>query len=257
MLSNGKAAFKFLLLFVWMGVWFIFLTLAYRLRKYTLRDHVMRLSSAGILWIIGVRVNVTGVPGAERPLLLVSNHVSYLDVLILNSKAHIHFTPKIEIDGWPFMKSVARMSGSVYVERRADKISDGRDKLAVALEKGDMVCLFPEATTGSGLHLLPFKSSFFSLAEQAIGGRELTVQPVALTYTAIRRLPIDTTQWPHVAWYGDMSMLPHLWNLLKLTPLTAELAFLSPTTLRQHGDRKKLAAHCRLVIEEAIQTIRH
>ena len=216
----------------------------------------MRISSAGILRIIGIRVTVTGTASTIRPLLLVSNHVSYLDVLVLNACAPVCFTPKSEIAGWPVIKHIARMSGGIFVDRRAEKISEGKEKIVSALARGDVVCLFPEATTGTGLHMVPFKSGFFSLAEETIGGEELTIQPAAVTYSHIRRLPIDTTQWPNVAWYGDMNLLPHLWNLLKIAPISAEMVFLEPITLEQYGDRKKLAAHCQKVIEDTIQTIR-
>ena len=254
--GNLKAAFKFVLLTVWISFWFVLLTVAYKLKKIAFRDYVMRITSAGILRIIGIRVTVTGSASTIRPLLLVSNHVSYLDVLILNACAPVCFTPKIEIAGWPVIKHIARMSGSIFVDRRAEKINEGKEKIISSLEQDTVVCLFPEATTGTGLHMVPFKSGFFSLAEEAINGEELTIQPAAVTYSHIRRLPIDTTQWPTVAWYGDMELLPHLWNLLKIAPISAEMVFLEPITLQQYGNRKKLAAHCQKVIEDTIQTIR-
>ncbi len=256
MLGNCKAAIKLVLLLAWLAFGMIPLFIAYKLKKYHVRDWVMSVGSSVILKILGIRVHVTGSPAEIRPLLLVSNHITYLDIWVLNSKAYVHFTPKIEISKWPFIRSITNMSGSVYVERQASRISDGRTKLAAALAKGEMICLFPEATTGNGLRVLPYKSSFFSLTEEPIDGKELTVQPIAITYSYIRGLPVDTTQWPNIAWYGDMELMPHLWNLLKMTPIDAELVFLSPTTLALHGDRKKLAAHCQKLTEEAIETLR-
>jgi len=256
MLGNLKAAIKLINLIVWTGFWFILLTLAYKLKKWTFRDHVMRWASIGILKIIGIKVKVTGQPSDIRPLLLASNHISYLDVVILNACDHIHFTPKSDIDSWPVARHIARMSGGVYIDRRAEKLPEGKDNIISTLAEGNMVCLFPEGTTGNGLHMKPFKSGFFSLAEEKIHGHELTIQPIAITYSAIRHLPIDTTQWPLVAWYGDMELLPHLWHVLKIAPIDAEVVFLSSVTIHECGDRKKLAAHCQKVIGEAIQTIR-
>jgi 1-acyl-sn-glycerol-3-phosphate acyltransferase len=251
-----KATLKLFLLALWMLLCFVFLALFYRLRKYGLRDRVMRTATSGMLRILGVNVTITGAPSGIRPLLMVSNHVSYLDVVILNASVNIHFTPKIEISGWPVLGAIARMSGSVFIDRRPEKVTQGRNGILEDLARGSVVCVFPEATTGDGLHMIPFKSGFFSLADADAGGRGVTVQPVAVTYSSIRRLPIDTIQWPHIAWYGDMELLPHLWNLLKLAPLEAELVFLEPVKLAQHGNRKALAAHCQKVIDESIQSIR-
>lgn len=256
MLGNFKATLKLLILVIWMLVCLIPLAIAFKLRKFRLRDRVMTFACAGMLRIIGIKTNVTGVTSAIRPLLMVSNHVSYLDVLVMNAKASIHFTPKIEISGWPVLKTIARMSGSVYVDRRPEKLREGKNDIVTALSGGNMVCVFPEATTGNGLHMVPFKSGFFSIADETINGEELSIQPVAITYSTIRGLPIDTTQWPAIAWYGDMELMPHLWNLLKITPIEAELVFMEPVTMAQHGDRKKLAAYCQKVIDESIQSIR-
>jgi 1-acyl-sn-glycerol-3-phosphate acyltransferase len=256
MLGNVKATLKLIILVLWMIACFIPLLLSYKLRKYKMRDRIMSFASGGMLRIIGIRTKVTGLASDIRPLLMVSNHISYLDVLILNAKAPIHFTPKIEISGWPILKNIANMSGSIYIDRRPEKLREGKSHIVTALAAGNMVCIFPEATTGDGLHMVPFKSGFFSLMEEKINGEELTIQPVAVTYSSIRKLPIDITQWPFIAWYGDMELMPHLWNLLKMTPIDAELVFLEPVTLEQYGDRKKLACHCQKVIDESIQSIR-
>ena len=148
------------------------------------------------------------------------------------------------------------MGGSVFIDRRPEKLMEGKEKIKSVLAEGRMICIFPEATTGNGLHTVPFKSGFFSLAEDKINDNDLTIQPVAVTYTTIRRLPLDTTQWPAIAWYGDMELASHFWNILKIAPIEAELVFLSPVTYKDYGDRKKLASHCQKVIEETIQTIR-
>ncbi len=256
MLGNVKATLKLALLVLWIVLWLAPLAIAYKLKKLSLRDRIMMVSCAGMLKIIGVRVKVTGISSPIRPLLVVSNHISYLDVVILNSKTPMHFTPKIEIASWPIIKTISRMSGSIFVDRRPEKLGEGKSDVLTALSEGSMVCVFPEATTGNGLHMVPFKSGFFSLASETINDQPVTIQPVAVTYSTIRRLPIDTTQWPFIAWYGDMELMPHLWNILKVAPIEAELVFLEPVTIEQYENRKKLAAHCQKVIDESIQSIR-
>ena len=224
-----------------------------RLRKPLWRDRAIRFLSRSVLWIGGVKVTRSGKPVERGPLLVVSNHLSYMDVPVLASQDNIRFTPKSEIRHWPFIGWMSQVQGSVFVERRPEKVKEVGDSIKRALQAGETICLFPEASTGNGLHLLPFKSSFFSLAEEQYNGRELLVQPVAIAYRTILNLPIGMTQWPEVAWYGDMDLVPHLWNFMKIAPVAVHVHYLPPVTAAQFGGRKQLAAYCQQVIEEAIK----
>jgi len=256
MLQTVRASTKLLLMLLWIALFYLPVWLVYTLGKTKLRDRMSQIVHHGLLRIIGVSVRVTGAPSELRPQLLVTNHISYLDISILCCHSKAHFTPKAEIRGWPVIGHITQMSGAIFVDRRPEKVGEMKERLQSALAHDEVLCLFPESTTGNGLHLLPFKSGFFSLAEEAINGRELTVQPAALTYTHIRKLPIDSTQWPAIAWYGDMELTSHVWELLKLGPIEAELVFLPPVTLSQHTNRKKLAMHCQQQIGDTIQSIR-
>jgi len=202
--------------------------------------------------VIGVELTISGKIDSARPLLLVSNHVSYLDIPILASSAPICFTPKSDISGWPVIGTIAKLSGSVFIDRRPDKMVEMKQAIHTALVANRIVLLFPEATTGNGVHMEPFKSGFFSLAEEEINGQPLTVQPACIAYTHVCGLPITTAEWPHVAWYSDMVLAPHAWELLKLGPIRAELTFLPPVTLPSLGDRKKLSSYCQSVIRKQL-----
>jgi 1-acyl-sn-glycerol-3-phosphate acyltransferase len=251
MMSTLKAALKLVLLLLWIALWYLPVWLAKKWGKITSRDAMVRWCYCGILLIVGIRLKVTGSAEKIRPLLLVTNHLSYLDIFVLGSAAPVRFAPKSEIAAWPVIGGICRMCDAVFVDRRPEKIKETAANMQAALGRDELVCLFPEGTTGNGLHMLPFKSGFFSLAEEKITGRELTIQPAAISYTRIRRLPIDTTQWPLIAWYGDMELLPHLWRLLKIGSIDAELVFLPPVTKQHYGDRKQIAAHCHHAIAEA------
>jgi lyso-ornithine lipid O-acyltransferase len=251
-----KAPLKIFFLLAWGCLWFIPVWLAKTANKKEWRDWGMRTCSRGLLYIAGIRLHVTGQLSDIRPLLVVSNHLTYFDIPMLSSQAPLRFTPKSEIANWPLIGAVCDITDSIYVDRRPEKVKDMRQSIRDALAKGEVVSLFPESTTGNGIYLLPFKSGFFSLAEENIEGKELTVQPVAFTYTHIRRLPIDSTQWPAIAWYGDMNLMQHLCSFLNLGPLDAEVAFLPPVTLKQFADRKQLAAYCHRQITEHIESIK-
>lgn len=224
--------------------------------KFAWRDKVSCWCHTAALRITDVRFTVRGRPDVSRPLLVVSNHLSYLDIPLLGSVFPFRFVAKQDIASWPGISSCCRVTDAIFVDRKPEKIPESTLAIQQALDKGDIVCLFPEATTGTGIRTLPFKSGFFALAETPINGHELNVQPVAVTYTHIRGLPIDTSQWPDIAWYGDMELLPHLWKLLGLGRISAEVIFLPPTTAKQHGNRKTLARHCERAIADAIRASR-
>lgn len=225
-----------------------------RLGRSSWPDNICKFGFSGINKIIGLRVKVEGEMAGGRPLLIVSNHLSYLDIMILGAKTTARFTPKSEIAGWTFISTICRLLDCVYIDRSSDKIKESRQRIYSALEKGEVVSLFPEGTTGNGRHLLPFKSSFFSIAEEKINGEELFIQPVVINYTGIGSLPIDSTQWPLVAWYGDMVLAPHLWKLLKLAKIDASLTFLPAVNYSRFTDRKHLAAYCHEAVQETLQS---
>ncbi len=215
----------------------------------------MRVAGYAVLCrIIGLRIRVDGEISRERPLLLVSNHISYLDIFVLGWKTTACFTPKSEVAGWAVVSTICRLLDCVFIERRSAKIKSGGNDIKTALASGEIVSLFPEGTTGNGRHPLPFKSSLLSIAEEKIDGKELWIQPAVIRYTHIGQLPIDSTQWPSIAWYGDMLLAPHLWELLKLPKIDATLTLLPAVTCAQLGNRKQLTAHLQQATSDILAT---
>jgi lyso-ornithine lipid O-acyltransferase len=116
-----------------------------------------------------------------------------------------------------------------------------------------VVSLFPEGTTNDGKRVLPFKTSYFSLVGEQFRGEELVVQPAAIRYVSICGMPLDCGQRHKVAWYGDMELVPHAAELLRLGSIRAEIIFLPPLTLSAFENRKELASHCQSMINQAIE----
>lgn len=195
------------------------------------------------LW--GVRVIQTGEFSRERPLLLVSNHCSYLDIPVLGQLIDLRFTPKTEIAGWPLIGQLCHLAGCVFIDRRRGKTQENRTHLLRQLERGLVLSLFPEGTTNDGSGIQPFRSSFFSLAEIYPG---LQVQPVVVQYSHPDGRPLDRAAMDRVAWYAEMEFVPHLWDYLQTPGVLATVTCLPPVTLAAFPDRKALAKHC----EEAI-----
>lgn len=196
--------------------------------------------------ILGIRIERRGRQSRLHPTLFVSNHVSYLDITILSALVPGSFVAKAEVRSWPYFGWLARLQRTVFVERRPVRADDARDGILERLVAGDDLILFPEGTSGDGNRVLPFKSALFAVAERWAGESPLTIQPVSVAYTKLDGLPLGRHLRPFYAWYGDMDLVPHLWQLAGLGQLTVVVHFHSPVTLAELGSRKALSDHCQI-----------
>lgn len=251
-----NAIIKIIFVVVWILFFFLLLTaIQLVIRK---RDgnkffgRVQRLAFWGVCFIMGLRIKQVGEIEKKRPLLLVSNHLSYLDVLVIGSRVDVCFTPKSEIEGWPMIGAICRLIGCVFIERKASKVKDSESKLKKALAERRAVSVFAEGTTGDGKHLHRFKSSLFVVAEDKLADMSIYVQPLAIRYLRVGGLPIDSVQLPRIAWYGDMYLAPHLWQLLQLGKIDVELDFMPAIAGNSIGERKEIADYCYRLIDDAI-----
>lgn len=201
--------------------------------------------------ILGIKVRTIGRPAAARPVLFAANHISYLDITVLGSLLDASFIAKSEIALWPLFGWLARLQRSVFIDRRARSTAHQRDSIAARLAAHEALILFPEGTSGDGNRLLPFKSALFSVADHAASGA-VTVQPVSIAYTRLDGIPLGRALRPFIAWYGSMSLAPHLWRLLGLGRLEVVVEFHPPTTLAACGSRKNLARYCEERIAESL-----
>lgn len=203
--------------------------------------------------IMGLQVRIVGTPAKARPVLFVSNHVSYLDIPVLGSIIPVSFVAKTEVAQWPGYGWLAKLQRTVFVDRQRRSTHQQRDNLAKRLDAGDNLILFPEGTSNDGNRTLPFRSALFAVAERRVGaagngGTPLTVQPVSLAYTRLNGFPIGRTLRPFFAWYGDMDLFGHLWRVAGLGRIEVVIEFHTPVTIEQFGTRKALAEHCQRVI---------
>jgi 1-acyl-sn-glycerol-3-phosphate acyltransferase len=208
--------------------------------------------------LLGIRVTVSGVPG-EPPLLLASNHVSWLDIVVLSVPLPISFIAKSEVAGWPAIGTLARLQRTIFVERekRAKTVAVG-ETIARRIDRGDVMLLFAEGTTGDGRHVLPFKSALLGAAGAAVGGdRPVTVQPVAIVYRSIHGLPLGYADWSEVAWYGDMDLIPHFLRLAGLGAIDATVCFGRPIPFPPDVDRKALTRACHSEVRKMVADLRH
>ncbi len=209
--------------------------------------------------LLGVRVQVEGALADSGGALLVSNHVSWLDIPVLSAVAPVSFIAKREVGTWPFVKWLATLQRSIFIdrERRRDVPTAG-NAIVERLAAGDNLVLFAEGTSGPGNKVLPFHTALFGAVRGAGPIREdITVQTVTLAYTRIHGLPIGRDDRPMIGWYGDMEMASHGWELLKLGPIDAVVRIGPPLPLADFPDRKALARWCEARIRADLAALLH
>lgn len=197
--------------------------------------------------VLGFQINVRGKPCTTQPLLLVCNHISYLDIVAVGAVAKGEFIARGDMADWPFFGLMAKAGRTVFIDRRRSSTTAARDQIQSRMTPNSTLIMFPESTSGDGNHILPFKSALFTVAEKNVGGHPITVQPMSIAYTRLNGLPIGVGWRSFYAWYGDMTLGPHLWQALKMGRTTIEIEFHEPVTAAQMGGRKALAAHCQKV----------
>lgn len=207
--------------------------------------HYHRLVAA----LFGIRITVVGRPVTGEGVLLVANHTSWADIIIFSAAAPVSFVAKAEVAAWPFFGTLARLQRTVFVERqRRTTTGEARDVIRERLLEGDRLVLFPEGTSHTGNAVLPFKSALLGAAEARLAsGAHVKVQPVSTAFTGLHGLPMGREHRPWFAWYGDMEMVPHLWEALLAGPLDVVVQFHEPLSLDQM-DRKALAAKAEEIV---------
>lgn len=224
----------------------------------------LKLRSRAALWIpvvfhrwvnrvLGVRRTLSGAPAADRPLLFVSNHVSWLDITVLSAVLPVSFIAKSEVGTWPLFGTFARLQRSVFVERtRRSATGAVNQEIAERLGGGDVMVLFAEGTSSDGGYVLPFRTALLGAARDAAAGQasSVWVQPVCITYTGRHGLPLARNQRAALAWYGDMELLPHLSAVLREGSIDVTIGFGTAAAVDAGTDRKALA---RLTEEEVRQ----
>jgi 1-acyl-sn-glycerol-3-phosphate acyltransferase len=195
--------------------------------------------------LLGVRVHLSGAPVAPGPVLIVSNHISWLDIPVLASVTPLSFVAKREVASWPFISWLARLQRTIFIDRtRRAAVEETRKQILQRLEAKERVVLFAEGTSSDGNQVLPFKSPLFAAIEpNGMNEGGYKIQTCAIVYTHIHGLPMNRQQRPAIAWYGDMDMPSHAWGVLKGGPLDVHVRLGEPVSIAEVGDRKSLANH--------------
>jgi 1-acyl-sn-glycerol-3-phosphate acyltransferase len=203
----------------------------------------------GVARVLGLQFDVGGQVANSGPILFVSNHSSWLDIVVLSALAPVSFVAKSEIASWPGVSILAKLQDTVFVARKRAKTRDSLAAICGHLADGANLVLFPEGTRGDGNCILPFKSALFSAAEnKGAPNAAPLVQPVSIAYTHLDGFPLGRRSRPRLTWYGKMRLGRHLWGMLSNGPARIAVDFHQPVQLAEFETRKKLATYCRQVI---------
>mgnify|MGYP001235670343 FL=1 len=190
-----------------------------------------------LLKILGIKVKLIGQNTSARPLILAGNHTSYLDIIILGSIMPICFIAKEDIKHWFLFGFHAKMQNTIFIKRKNYKTLENLNSINKELNNKSAVVLFPEGTTNTGKKVLNFKSSLFNLFEN---NDTLRLQNFSLCYTHVNDMPIDNRTRPQISWYGDMNIISHLYNFLKISCINVTLVF-HPILSLKGLDRKSIS----------------
>lgn len=205
------------------------------------------------LRVLGVRVHARrtrrkGIRPRRRNRLILANHLSYLDILIINALMPSVFITSIELKHTFPLGMFARFGGCLFVERRSPAgLKREIAEIERVLTEGTSVVLFPEGTTSNGDAVRPFKNSLITAAIRS--GTDL--QPVCLRYRSVNGRPVDGENRDAVYYYGETTFFEHLPRLLALRSIEAECVSLRPLATHQHQSRKELAARAHAMISVA------
>lgn len=225
--------------------------------KSPLAERIPMVWHRGVCRILAFRIEQYGISSECKPTLFVCNHTSYLDISLLGSVIPGSFIAKAEVRSWPLFGLLARLQRSVFVERKISRAAKHRDEIQQRLLDKDNLILFPEGTSNDGNRVLPFKSAFFGVAETPINGAPVMVQPVSIAYVKLDGIPVGRNHRPNFAWYGDMEMASHLWNVCGLGQTTIAIEFHKPVTISQFSSRKEMAIHCQEEIADGVSRAIH
>lgn len=230
---------------------FVLIWPMYLLRKFGFKrqsQQLVRLACRSSLRAAGLAVTVEGEP-MHGSGAIVANHVSWMDIFVLNAVHRVFFVAKSEVRAWPVIGLIARAVGTVFVRRSALDASNQVDAILERIRQGDRLLFFPEGTSTDGLRVLPFKSTLFAAFFDADLKEAMWVQPVTLNYRApAGRAPT------FYGWWGETGFAEHLVSILAHSARgEAHVVFHPPLRVADFRDRKLLAKRTEELVRSGLR----
>ncbi|HEX8949888.1 MAG TPA: lysophospholipid acyltransferase family protein [Dissulfurispiraceae bacterium] len=222
------------LVFLLLGLMIDAFPFAGNARKLHIRAYCMMWWARIACLILGVHRTTTGACEGGNVFFVVSNHCSYLDILVIGSIMPTVFVAKKEVAAWSLLGRLAGLAGTVFIDRESRAASVRKlEEIKTRLRSGMSVAAFPEGTTNDGMSIRDFKSMLF----QAPIDTEVPVLPLSLLYSHIDGVPVSPETKDRIAWYAEMPFLSHFWELMGIRRIDVRTQFGSPLYGEASGRR--------------------
>jgi lyso-ornithine lipid O-acyltransferase len=191
---------------------------------------------------LGMRVTLIGKPVEGRPTLILSNHISWTDIIAIGSVADVTFVAKQEISRWFFVGFISSMQRTLFVDRtRKSDAKRGTREIGQRIAERGAVLLFAEGQSDIGTHVLPFRSALVGAAQHAMeeaGATDVMIQPLTVAYTRLQGLPVGRTDRSLIAWIRGKSVMQNIKEILTGGVKEVTVAFGEPRLMAHGADRK-------------------
>jgi 1-acyl-sn-glycerol-3-phosphate acyltransferase len=208
------------------------------------------------VWALNIRVHISGTNPRDTPSLVLANHCSWLDIIVLGSLRPLSFVAKSEVESWPGIGFLAKMQRTIFIDRENKRATgEVAGMMARRLSRGELIVLFAEGTTSDGNRVLPFRASLVGAARMALMDHSLdriALQPLTVAYTRRNGLPVSRRERPDICWYGDMDLVPHLVGVLQGGPIDVSVEWGEPIQFDAHTDRKRASITARETVRAAL-----
>lgn len=189
--------------------------------------------------VFAIRTETEGDIATGKNIVYAGNHISYLDIVVLGALVRGSFIAKKDVASWPFFGTMARLQRTLFISREAKDAAQETAMILARLDEGLPLIAFPEGTSTNGTNVLPFKSSFFHI----FLNRDTHIQPFTISLLSVNGVPASNpAARDQYAWYGDMTLLPHLWAFAKGRGAVLKVSFHNPRESSTFTDRKNLSA---------------
>ena len=256
-MNQARAIFKLVLFALWSIPLVTAQSIFLMFNRGPLAYKIPRLWHRGLCSVFGLDVKIVGVPlPVLRPVMFVSNHVSYLDILAMGSRLEASFVAKNDVAKWPIFGFLSTLQQTAFISRNSRDALKEKHSLQSYLKAGKSIILFPEGTTNNGEMVLPFKSSLFSLAlEHQRTDGQLMIQPFTLRVVP-KPGPRGVSGAADYDWpFDDFTPMPvHLMKFAGGPGCVLELVFHHPIDPKNYDDRKILSRTCQTMIVDGLRT---
>jgi 1-acyl-sn-glycerol-3-phosphate acyltransferase len=229
---------------------------------FLMKDPVKRKEKFSKLafWITGlvsrsfnIRVTVINEPPKNASGMIVGNHLGFVDILAAGSVRPILFVTSMEMRQTPVLGLLTELGGCIYVERRNRMgIQQELQQIIQSLKEGFNVCLFPEATSHNGEHVLPFKRTLLTAAAYA----NVPIHPYVFNFRSIEGKPFSFKNRDHVCWYGDIPFITAMVKAVSLKYVDVEIKFLPPVHINPEMDRAEIAQNLHNMISQEFAPVK-